>query len=64
MKPRIPLPPDAITESGGADTAWMAPTIAAARDQLRRTGFRMRTVDAVMTELVRMRNAKYQNCFL
>lgn len=62
MKPKIPLPPDAVTESGLADTASMAPAIAAARGQLRRVGFRMRTVDAVTTELVRIRNARFQNC--
>ena len=31
MKPKIPLPPDAVTESGLADTTGMAPAIAAAR---------------------------------
>lgn len=39
-----------------------APSLAAARRQLRRTGFRMRQVDPVTTELVRMRNARFQNC--
>ena len=63
MKPRIPLPPEAVNEWGLADTAGMAPTIAAARQQLRRVAFRMRTVDPVTTELVRIRNARYQNCF-
>jgi len=64
MKPRIPLPPDAVNESGLADTASMAPTIAEARGHLRKAGYRMHTIDAVTTELVRMRNARYQNCFL
>ena len=63
MKPRIPLPPDAITASGTANTAGMAPAIAAARDQLRRAAFRLRSVDPVSTELVRIRNARHQNCF-
>ena len=63
MKPRIPLTPEAVNEWGLADTAGMAPTIAAARQQLRRVAFRMRTVDPVTTELVRIRNARYQNCF-
>lgn len=63
MKPRIPLPEDAVTESGMANTAGMAPVIAAARQHLRRTAFRMRTVDPVMTELVRIRNGRFQNCF-
>jgi hypothetical protein len=41
----------------------MAPAIAAARDRLRRVGYRMRSVDPVTTELVRIRNARFQNCF-
>jgi hypothetical protein len=63
MKPRIPLPSEAVNELGLADTTGMAPAIAAARQQLRRVAFRMRTVDPVTTELVRIRNARYQNCF-
>ena len=62
MKPKIPLPPGAVKESGLADTAGMAPAIAAARGDLRRSAYRMRTVDAVTTELVRIRNARFQNC--
>ena len=63
MKPKIPLPSDAVNELGTANTAGMAPAIAAARQNLRRTAFRMRTVDPVMTELVRIRNGRFQNCF-
>ncbi len=62
MKPKIPLPPDAVTESGLADTTGMAPAIAAARGRLRRVAFRMHTVDAVTTELVRIRNGRFQHC--
>jgi hypothetical protein len=62
VKPRIPLPADAVTDSGLADTSGMAPAVSAARRQLRRTAFRMRSVDAVTTELVRIRNARFQNC--
>jgi hypothetical protein len=54
---------DAVNELGLADTAGMAPTIAAARQQLRRVAYRMRTVDPVTTELVRIRNARHQQCF-
>ncbi len=64
MKPKIPLPSDAVNELGLADTTGMAPAIAAARQQLRRVAFRMRSVDPVTTELVRIRNGRYQNCFL
>jgi hypothetical protein len=57
------LPSDAVNSSGLPDTAGMAPAIAAARQRLRRVGFRMRGIDAVTTELVRIRNARFQNCF-
>ena len=63
MKPRIPLPSEAVNELGLADTTGMAPAIGAARQNLRRVAFRMRTIDPVTTELVRIRNARYQNCF-
>ncbi len=63
MKPKIPLAPEAVNKWGLADTTGMAPAIAAARQHLRRVAFRMRTVDPVTTELVRIRNARYQNCF-
>ena len=62
MKPRIPLAPEAVADSGMADTTGMAPTIAAARDTLRRVAFRMRTVNPVTTELVRIRNGRFQSC--
>jgi hypothetical protein len=57
------LPPEAVNELGLADTTGLAPGIAAARQHLRRVAYRMRTVDPVTTELVRIRNARYQNCF-
>jgi hypothetical protein len=63
VKPKIPLPSDAVNELGLADTSGMAPAIAAARQNLRRTAYRMRTVDPVTTELVRIRNARFQSCF-
>jgi hypothetical protein len=62
MKPKIPLPPEAVNESGFANTAGMAPAIAAARGNLRRVAFRMHTVDAVTTEVVRIRNGRFQQC--
>jgi hypothetical protein len=63
MKPRIPLPSEAVNELGMANTAGMAPAIAAARQNLRRVAFRMRSIGAVTTELVRIRNGRFQNCF-
>jgi hypothetical protein len=56
------LPSHAVNEWGLADTSGLAPTIGAARQFLRRVAYRMRSVDPVTTELVRMRNARYQNC--
>lgn len=63
MKPRIPLPDDVANEAAMPVVFDMAPAIVTARGQLRRASFRARTLDAVTTELVRMRNARFQNCF-
>ena len=57
------MPSEAVNDLGMADTTGMAPAIAAARQDLRRVAFRMRTIDPVTTELVRIRNTRYQNCF-
>ena len=62
MKPRIPLDPDALNEWGLPDTSGLARGIGEARQRLRQVAYRMRTVDPVTTELVRIRNARYQNC--
>jgi hypothetical protein len=48
---------------GLPDTSTLAPRLGTARDQLRRAAFRMRSVDPVTTELVRIRNARHQTCF-
>ncbi|MDA8045909.1 MAG: hypothetical protein M0Z30_11830 [Actinomycetota bacterium] len=61
MKPRIQLPSEATDDQGAAGSR-PAPTISAARRRLRRIGFRLRGVDPVTTELVRMRNARFQHC--
>jgi len=63
MTPRIPLPTNAVDKWGLPDTSELAPGIAAARGQLRRAVYRMKSVDPVTTELVRIRNARYQSCF-
>jgi hypothetical protein len=63
MKPRIPLPTDAVGPWGLPDASGLAPAISAARGQLRRAAYRLKTVDPVTTELVRIRNARFQNCF-
>jgi hypothetical protein len=41
----------------------MAPGIDAARGQVGRAAHRLKAVDAVTAELVRIRNARFQNCF-
>jgi len=63
MKPRIALPSDEVDRWGLPRTAAMAPAISAARRQLTRAAHGMGTVDPVTTELVRIRNARHQNCF-
>ena len=63
MTPRIPLPTDGVNGLGLPDTSGWAPAITGARDRLRRAAYRMKGVDPVTTELVRIRNARYQNCF-
>jgi hypothetical protein len=63
MTPRILLPDAALTELGLPDTSGWAPGIAAARQRLRQAAFRIKSVDLVTTELVRIRNARFQRCF-
>jgi hypothetical protein len=63
MKPRIPLESDEVTPFGLPDTAGMAPAISAARHELARASFHMSQVDPVTRELVRIRNARHQNCY-
>ena len=63
MTPRIPLPSDELNTMGLPDTSMLAPDLAQTRDQLRRAAFRMRSVDAATTELVRIRNARHQSCY-
>ena len=63
MKPRIPLPTEELGPFGLPDTSHLAPAMAAARTRLRQVAYRMRQVDPVTTELVRIRNARHQTCF-
>ena len=62
MNPRSSVDPEAVNEWGLPDPSGLAPRIGAARQRLRQVAYRMRTVDPVTTELVRIRNARYQNC--
>jgi hypothetical protein len=63
MKPRIPLENDEVTPFGLPNTAGMAPALSAARRELAKVSYRMSHVDAVTSELVRIRNARHQNCY-
>jgi hypothetical protein len=63
MTPRIPLPDEAVTDLGLPDTSGWSPGISRARNRLRKAAYRMKSVDPVTTELVRIRNARFQKCF-
>jgi hypothetical protein len=63
MKPKLPLPPELSNERAMPVVVEWAPEIALARYQLRKAAFRMGTLDHATTELVRMRNARFQECF-
>jgi hypothetical protein len=63
MKPRIPLESDEVTPFGLPNTAGMAPALSAARGELARVSHRTNHVDPVTSELVRIRNARHQNCY-
>jgi hypothetical protein len=62
VKPRIQIPSPTDAPVADSPPPPMAPAISQARSQLRRIGFRMRGVDPVTTELVRIRNARFQHC--
>ena len=64
MAPKIPLPNAQMTALGTPDTRDLAPEMAdAARRYFRESGH-LDDVDIVTTELVRIRNARHQTCFL
>ena len=64
MTSRIPLPTEGLTSLGIPDTSALSPAISAVRGRIYRETNRLGTVDPVTTELVRMRNARYQSCHL
>lgn len=64
MKARIPLPTEELTSLGIPDTSSLSPLISTVRGKIYRETNRMNTVDPVTTELVRIRNARYQACHL
>ena len=63
MTPRIPLPTDEHDRWGLPVTTGLAPGITVARGRLYKAAHRMRQVDPVTTELVRIRNARHQTCY-
>jgi hypothetical protein len=64
MTARIPLPDEQLTSLGIPDTSALSPAISEVRGRIFRETNRLDGVDPVTTELVRMRNARYQACHL
>lgn len=64
MSPRIPLLSDQTTAIGVPDAKGLAPTIDKARSALARAVYSSGPVDPLVLELVRMRNARHQQCNL
>ena len=64
MTPRLPLPTDAVTALGVPDARGLAPAIGKARSRLTKAVYGSQEVDPVVVELVRMRNARVQQCNL
>ena len=70
MKPRIPLPTSKLTTYGNPDERLavpdagdLAPAIAEARGRSQSLTFALSAVnDPVLTEMVRLRNARFQDC--
>lgn len=70
MKPRVPLPASKLTTYGNPDERLavpdagdLAPDIAEARSQGQSLTFALSAVDdPVLTEMVRLRNARFQDC--
>jgi hypothetical protein len=64
MTPRLPLPTDNVTPLGAPDARGLAPEIGKARSQLAKAIYGSQAVDPLVLELVRMRNARVQQCNL
>jgi hypothetical protein len=64
MRSRIPLPSDQITGLGIPDTSALAPGIGAALGRLFKETMGLPGLGNVTSELVRMRNARFQQCRL
>ncbi|MEO5841020.1 MAG: hypothetical protein ABIQ73_21765 [Acidimicrobiales bacterium] len=64
MSPRLPLPSNDRTPLGAADARGLAPAVGKARSRLAKAVYGSPAVDPVVLELVRMRNARVQQCNL
>ncbi len=64
MTARIPLLSAELTAIGTPDTRGLSPTIGKARSVLARAVYSSGPVDQIALELVRMRNARLQQCNL
>jgi hypothetical protein len=64
VAPRIPLPTDQLTSLGVPDTGDLCPTLAPVRGEYYKSIVTMKSLDPIMTELVRLRNAEFQSCNL
>ena len=64
MRSRIPLPTDELTGLGTPDTSTLVPAVSAASGRLFKETMRLPNLGNVTSELVRIRNARYQACHL
>jgi hypothetical protein len=64
MSPRIPLPSSDKTALGAPDARGLAPVIGKARSRLAKAVYGGLPIDPLVLELVRMRNARVQQCNL
>ena len=64
MSPRLPLPSNERTALGAPDARGLAPEIGKARSRLVKAVYGSQEIDPLVLELVRMRNARVQQCNL
>ncbi len=64
MQSRIPLPSNQLTGLGIPDTSALAPAISAALGRLFKETTKLPNLGNITSELVRIRNARFQQCHL
>jgi len=64
MRSRIPLANDEVTRLGIPDTSTMAPAVSAALGRLFKETMKLPNLGNITSELVRIRNARFQQCHL